>query len=463
MDAGTHLRAIWRRRWYVLGGALLLALAVLGLRAAQVPQWTAEATLFVVPGGDAGRDVTRDVQRLALTYAELATADEVLTDVAGELVATTASQVGDETTVTATEDGEVLVVAAARTASGAAQLANALGDALSAAADREQQRSLQRDLRPLEAELTSLRSQLAGNPDNAQLAGRLEALEQARLDRLGIAPARLDVVAQARAHAAERVPEPLRDAAYAGVLALILLAELAALVATRRGGIEGRDALTVVRSWTGVPAFRAGRGRHGGDQGLAAVLHVASGLPAGAPVVLALASAAQPAHLGIAVRSILASGTVLYGPATLVDLRLDAADDQVAGLADSVDVVRDPHVDLSALGTDATSTRPSRDLTVIVADAWDDPDLLLVTRTMRAVTVLVLDAGTARRRVVREAVETLATLRTAPVATLVVAVDRAEFTVFEYDQDAEAVAHVPRRVTPVRARSAEVGADIKAG
>jgi hypothetical protein len=108
-----------------------------------------------------------------------------------------------------------------------ADLANALAEALSSAADREQARALVRELAPLDAELRAVEAELeaAGDGDEDELGARRSALEQVRLDRLAQARARLEVVSPASSAGAARSPQPVRDAAFAGLLAMILLGE----------------------------------------------------------------------------------------------------------------------------------------------------------------------------------------------------------------------------------------------
>jgi uncharacterized protein involved in exopolysaccharide biosynthesis len=102
MDAGTHLRAIWHRRWYVLAGTLLVAAGVFALRASATPMWTTTSTLFVVAGTSDRADPLRDLQRLAVTYGDFADEPEVLREAAERLPERTAAEVGAATGVETT-------------------------------------------------------------------------------------------------------------------------------------------------------------------------------------------------------------------------------------------------------------------------------------------------------------------------------------------------------------------------
>lgn len=270
MDTGTHLRAIWRRRVPVLLLALLAAAAVFGVRSAATVTYRAQADLYLVPGSDDQNDDV-EIRRLTAFYGEIVRDPRVTQDVVRRSrLDLSPDAVQDLVTVTSPQAGQLTVLAQQPTGARAAALADAAGEALSAGAAQDQAQAQRLELAPLNAELASLRDQLAaapaGSSAQAQLQARVDRAEQARLDRLGAARARLDLVRRAQVEDAVRAPRPARDATLAFLLVLVLAAEGAALLAARRRGIEGGDPVLPLEAWSGLPVFRSGRGRHGPDE-----------------------------------------------------------------------------------------------------------------------------------------------------------------------------------------------------
>jgi capsular polysaccharide biosynthesis protein len=423
MDVATHLRAIWQRRYLVLGGALLVGLAVFALRAFTPVTYTSTAVLFVVPGGGEVADVQGEIRRLTAAYADLVDDEQVLSDTAAA-TGLSPNQVGRLTQVASAEGGQVAVTATGDSPEASAELANAVAGALSAGAAREQEQAVARELAPLDAEIEALQEQIEADDSDAVagLTARQQAVFQSRVQQLSQARARLDVVNAARPASAVSAPRPARDAVLAFLLALIVQAELAALLAARRAGLEGRDPVKVLREWSELPVFRMGDSRRGPDQSAAALLHVrSSAAGAAADVVVSLAPTSDPASTDAALARMLEAGVAAYGSSVLVDLRGHGAGTEVLPPGTSVVTLSRSEVDDVLRG----AARPVSwgPFAMLVAQTWEDSDFLLLTCALDASTLVVVDAETVRRPDLQQTIATLNDARTPARGVLVV--DRA--------------------------------------
>lgn len=424
MDAGTHLRAIWRRRVLVVGGAIAVGLVVFVLRSMAPATYTSSAVLFVVPGGGDARDVEGEVRRLTATYAALADDRAILRDAAARTMGITEEEAGRRTVVAESDDGQVQITATGVSAVAAADLANATATALAAAADLEQTDALRRDLAPLDVELQTLAAQAASSDaagaDANELVARQRAVFQARLERLGLSPARLDLVDAARAGMAERTPDPVRDSVLALLLALIVLAELAAIRAARRAGLEGRDPLSTLREWSHLPVFRIGSSKSGPDQSTSSLLHTRSSGPAHSDgFVMALAPLTSPVALDSAVRHLLRASIEIFGRATLLDVRSDTEQAAPASTSEPWETLRPSPADIEATLRSSAHLSSPQPVTVLVGDCWDSPEFLMLSQALGALTTVLVDAATVRRPSLQESLSALQESRTPPVALLV--------------------------------------------
>ena len=409
MDTGTHLRAVWQRRWLVLGAALAVAAVVFGIRSAQEAVWTTEAQLYLVVGD---QDRPEAVERLTVLYGETLEQPEVVADTITRAGLTVdAADLRRRVAVESPSEGRLDVTANGSTPEQSVRLANAAADALSAGAAREQAARALEEAAPLAQEVADLSAQVAAlpveDPSRVLLEGRLQRADAARLGVLGEERVRLDVVRRPEAASAERAPRPARDAALALVLALILGAEASALLAARRRGLEGADPVPQLERWTGLPAFRVGPGRHGPDEAPAAVRFLRADARTAAVPRPALA------HPGSAAGVHRVVGELAEGGARVTWFDLAAEPAVTSGLPKGVDVRRRDGRPL-ALATEGADRR-----VVVSTAAWEDRGLMQAVDQVTA-TSPWWSTRTAREPDVAEALRVLAYADLSPAAVLVV-------------------------------------------
>jgi hypothetical protein len=412
MDTGTHLRAIWRRRWWVLAGAALVGLSVLVLRTAAPSTYTSQATLFLVLGEREALVNDGSVRRLTAAYVQLRNDEVVVADAARRAGVPEEVVRGSASTSSGVE-GQVVVSASADSPAVSARLANALADAVSSGARRDQVEAQRRELAPLDTEIRETRGALElatqGSGEAAQLEARLARAEQARLERLAKPRTRLDVVERAQPSDAIQMPRPGRDAGLAFVIALIVLAELAALRAARRQALEGPDVVASLEEWTDLPIFRVGAGDRGPDETAAAVRFLTADPPA-PERLLALAPLAPSPGTDEAAARLLAVVADFEGEATWLDL-----DGSGAGKPVPPSVYR-----VAAPSTAQVRGRLRADATAVAtAGAWESPDLVRLAEVAPAVSALLVDARLARRSGFDEALRVLGLAGVPPIAVLV--------------------------------------------
>lgn len=396
----------------MLAAAVVAGLLVLGLRTAQDETFSAQADVFLVPAKSTSSS-SNEVERLTIYYAELVMDPRVVADASRRLGRPLV--VGDVkrlVDVTSPEDGRLTVVARQPTDQEAAALANAVADALATGASLDQAEAQRRELAPLVAEIADLQEQLAelspDDPARGALETRQERTEQARVDALSASRARLDVVRRAQADDAVSSPRPVRDALLAFVLVGIVGAELAALAAVRRRGVEGGDPVPVIEGWSSLPVFRVGPSRHGPDESGAALRFLRAD---DEPRPLYVAPLTPGPRTDVGVEHLLDALGALGGRTTWVDLRADHSRPPVPRGAE---VVRPRRKDLER----TAQHRPQP--TVVTADAWESPELLRLAELLPGTCVLLVDAALARQPELVEAVEVLGFADLAPQAVLVV-------------------------------------------
>lgn len=412
MDTGTHFRAIWRRRWVVLAAALAAGLLVLVLRIAQDETYSAQADIFLVPAPNTS-SASNEVERLTIYYGQLVTDPRVVADMSRRAqLPLTVGESKRLVDVSSAEDGQLTVVAEQPTDVRAATLANAAADALAAGAALDQAEAQRRELAPLVDEIEELQAELqelsADSSRRRVLEGRLERAEQARVDALSVSRARLDVVRRAEADDAVSSPRPVRDALLAFVLVGIVGAELAALAAVRRRGVEGGDPVPAVESWSELPVFRVGPSRYGPDESGAALRFLQADEE---PRPLYVAPLAPGASTDIGLEHLLDALAALGTRTTWVDLRADHA---LPPVPRGAEVVRPRRKDLER----AAQHRPQP--TLVTADAWESPELLRLAELLPGTCVLLVDAARARQPELAEAIEVLGLADLTPQAVLVV-------------------------------------------
>ncbi len=223
---------------------------------------------------------------------------------------------------------------------------------------------------------------------------------QARVDRLSQPRARLDLVRRADPDDAVRQPQPLRDAALAFLLTLIVAAEVAALLAARHRGSKAATRRRSLEAWTGLPAFRLGDGRHGADQTAAAMVFLEQ-RTRGSSLFVAPVKAGPDAD-GTA--ALLAARMRRNGEVVWVRLTEDPDARQAP---DGVRVRR------------AVLPAPRTADLVSTAAGWQDAALLQAAAAQPGPLVLLVQAENAEQRSVQEAVRVLSHTGTPAVAVLV--------------------------------------------
>lgn len=411
MDTGTHLKAIWQRRWQVVAAALLAALAVFTLRASSTTIWTSEASLFLAPAAGAAAQ-EGDVARLTAAYVELIFDPGVSADaVRRDGGAVSLADLTDLVEVSSTAGGEITVSGHGLSAGAATTLTNAVADALSVGARADQVEALRRDLDPLDAELASLAQQLAslraGAPDQARLLNLQDRALTARIDQLAAPRARLDVVRRARAADAQSSPNALRDAVLAFLLVAIVAAEVAAVRAARRQGLDVGDPVQLLGSWTSLPVFRLDE--DGGADQRAAALRFLDANTAGLPVLYLAPLNPTPATqqgVGRMVEAVFER----YGPGEWTQLESATPSTPPQG------VLRPDPGELAGLARRLVRSGPL----VISAPGWESEALLDSATALPGVCLLVVDVDEGRRPLVQEALRVLSYTGLPPLGVLVV-------------------------------------------
>ncbi|MDT7550652.1 MAG: hypothetical protein QOE84_3046, partial [Actinomycetota bacterium] len=422
VDLLSHFRAIWHRRWYIVSGAVAAGLVVFVIASLVRPSYQADATLFIVPANSAGSSDPTELRRLTIAFLDKTDDRQVLSDAAPLTPGQpTPQQLHQRFTASSPADGELHVKGTADNAADAATLTNVVSDALSRAADRLANDTRTRELAPLTAELADLTQEIAALPPGDRRLGPLvtqrNATVQARLASLAAPRNRLDVVHRAQSREASRSPRRALDALLAFVLGLIVGCETAALLARRRDGLEGRDPVAALESWTSLPVFRLPIGDVGADESAALLLYLgADGI---STVLAAPLNPGERSAQGIA--RMLSTAATLTGGATWVDLA-DHRDAPAPPNSD-VRVIRlspDAHHAANGPVRLVESLPPDSGWVFVSASTWEATALLQVAADVPTSCLLVVDAREARRPEFIEAVRVLSYAGAAPAAVAVV-------------------------------------------
>ncbi len=271
---GDHLRTIWRRKWFILAGAAAVAEVVFLLLSFTVePRYESEASLRMTVESDGALLLDDDrVEYATRVYAELAESRSVLSDaVERSGLELDPDQAGTAIDVEwARPPGFIDITASAASPGDAAALADGMATALTAtiAADSER-----------------LGGDIGDDGGGTVLAAEL------------VEPA---VVASSPTS-----PRPIRDALAAFVIALVVLAEIAALWRPIRGLLPMSRTAELVTELVGVPSLTlSGDPEDRTRLGSFAARHLAS-----APAIVAVhcssdARPAAPVRLGEALTAI---------------------------------------------------------------------------------------------------------------------------------------------------------------
>lgn len=404
MDVNTHVRAIWRHRWLILAGAMVLGGAVLGLRLAQPPTYTTSAALYLVPGSETSDS---DITRLTDVYSQLGDNSLVLTSTVDTLddPAIDVTAVRSATGVALESDGLLRVQATADDAARSAGLTNAYAQALSQAVMGDQARARTLLQQPIEAQLADVGQEIdQASPQDAGYDGLLERrrdLQASRASILAQSVPRLDVLTLTEASSADRTPRPFRDALLAFLVGLILLAELIVVRAVRQGRLDGIGVTETLEQVSGLPALRVGRSERTGDQ-RAAVLSLvfADERAPGTPVVLKLLPL-NPTPASRSAWVLLADAAVRAGHrAVVVDV-----DGSQHGLPPGAPPVVPLPLSTALQPVGGKGTH-SGDVVLATLASWDAPELLNLT-ALTGSTALVVDIREVRKTILEEALRVL--------------------------------------------------------
>lgn len=263
MTLAEHLRIIWRRRWRVLGIALVVAVLVYARGESLAEEFASEAPLQVTAatsstGEAAGQETTTF---LAARYAKLATSDPVLND-GVRRSGLNISLEDARNLVSAAEDaavGFITLRAEGPDPTQARSLATAVAAALIDTVARQEQARLDDIARTIDPQIDALAGQLAeietADPRRAALEAQLTALVQQRTEKLGKDPNRVDLIAEASLPTGPFAPTPLRDSLLALIVALILNAELWVALEILSDRFSPAVAGEEVQRYTGLPVL----------------------------------------------------------------------------------------------------------------------------------------------------------------------------------------------------------------
>lgn len=273
MSQYSHLRTVWRYRWRVLGLALLSALVVYGLSSTLLSKvYNASAQISVtIPQTGGNGPISQDtVLFYAQTFAQIGTTTPVIEQTvkqAGLGLDIRAARSRISVTASPTV-GIITVVATGPRPTEATQLAKAMTTALIDAVNAQEQAATQAQLAPLQSQIDAVRGQLAlAAPGSAAATAAQTQLQTltVQLSQAQLQPTpRLNVVSPALGSDGAVSPHPKTYALLAFVTALVVFAELSALLSYLRDRFSKDELSDDVRRTLGLPLLArlpAGRGR----------------------------------------------------------------------------------------------------------------------------------------------------------------------------------------------------------
>ncbi len=259
MKPSEVVRVVWRRKWRVLGVALVLAGIVYFHSDSEPDEYRAEVLLAVTPArAEAGASATY----LARQYAALAetrgVASRAVTDATLRLGP---AEARDAVDAHATSAGFVEVAATDRSPRRAEQLAAAVADALASTVRDRQGNDRDATLKPLQDEMAGIERQLSGRdlPADAALrpalVARYQELARAVADARVVPPDRVDVVSPARAASTPVSPTPARDALLTFLAGLVVFGLVTVAVEALSDRFSAEAIADEARRITGLPVL----------------------------------------------------------------------------------------------------------------------------------------------------------------------------------------------------------------
>ena len=233
MGFTEYLRVIWRRKWRIVGVALVLAAIVYVRSDGSDDQYEAEAVLEARPGARANAGTAT---ALAATYAGLATTRPVIADAVAGGAGPSPSDARDQIEAEATSAGFFVIRALGPSAERAEELATAVAEALVTRVETRQVAARDEATKPIADELASVERELGSRDLSADAPIRTALLARYQELARGLTGARLqpidraEIVSPARASTEPVAPTPARDALLTFGLAMSVFAIVALVI-----------------------------------------------------------------------------------------------------------------------------------------------------------------------------------------------------------------------------------------
>lgn len=265
IDLRGQLASAWLRRRSILAVALLIALAVLGVRSFAAPVYATDATMRINVQGEAGTQRSEAAAFYAQTVIGVSDTQGLLeTVVARSGLPISPVEAADRISVAETDiPGFLMVTATGPSPAASMALANATTSALALRLAQDEAASKQNVTAPLRAQIITFENDLAALPPGApartsveqqvsSLVGAITEIEARPVPELILGPPPV-------ADPEPISPVPLRDALLAFLVALIVAAEFVVVSRALRGRLSESDPAGQVRHDLGLPAVELGR------------------------------------------------------------------------------------------------------------------------------------------------------------------------------------------------------------
>ncbi|HEX7165770.1 MAG TPA: Wzz/FepE/Etk N-terminal domain-containing protein [Acidimicrobiales bacterium] len=259
MGVSEYLRVVWRRKWRIVGAALLLAAVVYVRSDSADDQYEASALLVVTPGesGDAAT-----AEALAATYAQLSETRPVVAHaVETAKIAASPSDARDRIQSDDTTAGFLTVRALGPSPDRAEQLAAAVADALVDRVRTRQADARDEALKPVADELANVERELSSRdleadaPIRTALLARYQELTRAVTTARTQPLDRVEIVSPARASTSPVEPTPAKDALLTFLAALAAFAFLAVVVEALSDRLSTERPAEEASRVTGLPVL----------------------------------------------------------------------------------------------------------------------------------------------------------------------------------------------------------------
>lgn len=254
---------IWRHRWAVLAATVAIAILVFIVSETRPSTYQAQEQLSVsIPQTQTGQPPDQtSVVFVADTYAQMGLTRPVISDAAKRSGLNISEQTAsDRISVTAsTNVGFVTVSATGPSGTDATKLASAESTALVQAVKTQQAQALQSQVAPVQAQINSVKQELAALPPGSaaataaqtELQSLVQTLTQTQLQPTNL----LTIVSPARAGSAPVSPKPATWTLLALLTALVVNSELAAAYEVISDHFSVDDLEEEVRRITSLPVL----------------------------------------------------------------------------------------------------------------------------------------------------------------------------------------------------------------